>query len=131
MADTKLNTYARINKETADLTTAVIHLLQDELPKHGLSGADTHEAMEAIIRGWSGGDLVLLDLEREPEMMERLKGWSERTGCTVGEAARRVLTGCADAILPTPEEDAELDATMAQAKVAMADPLSPKKDWQN
>jgi hypothetical protein len=140
---------AKLTREIADeMTTDVIHYLKDTLlPKYGVGGADIYTAMEAIYREWCGaeGVVVPVELKERSATLWRLRDWSERNGCSVEEAAHLVLVQWADLALPTPEEDAELDAKLAEyessgAKDRMeqaldralgeATPLpTPKKNW--
>jgi hypothetical protein len=126
-----------ISEETAEeLTDAVIEYLQNELlPKYGLDDTDIFPAMEAILRKWNEGAVVLLDLGQDMATLTRLEAWSERKGCSVEEAAHKVLAQCAPAVLPTAEEDAELEAELAEyeqsgAKESVPPLPEPKKpDW--
>jgi hypothetical protein len=120
-----------IREETAEeLTDAVIQYLQDELlPKYGLDDTDIFPAMEAILRKWNEGSVVLLDLGKDSATLTRLEAWSERKGCSLAEAAHRVLARCAETELPT-AEDEELEAELAGAKAAVPTlPAPSKPDW--
>jgi hypothetical protein len=74
-----------ITPEVADeMTTAVIHFLQDKYP-----GIDTFTAMEALCREWNGADQgrILLPIESNEDspLMKRLEDWSQRKGCSAEE----------------------------------------------
>jgi hypothetical protein len=118
-----------ISEETAEeLTDAVIQYLQDELfPKYGLDDTDIFPAMEVILRKWNEGAVVLVDLGQDSATLTRLEAWSERKGCSVAQAAHKVLFECAEAVLRTTEEDEALDAKFASAQQSLGELSPPPK----